>query len=477
MAKPDLATLPYCPDCGATRLSEAKFCPHCGCAFTSAERAKGKPPAVAPSTRPMMPAIPAAAARALAADTGANAALDIERLEGVTPFLTGNVVNLRPRTAPGANVDEPAVLSFRDGGSPGATGSATAAPIGLGVTILASPLISDASAPDEPSSIGRGAMGRGTSAPPVAVSPVAPMRLHLVTQEMARVDDADALAPPAPAKSARAPAHQAPPPPRLSASGAAPGVIDISAIESQWAARLTSQGGLVDDATALATHGKTSFALGLGVTHQMAVHAGAALVDDPAVLAGGGAPPTHITRAVINGTHTGFGRIDDANVIAAGAPPTPPAVLRAESAPLAPAAAPAVAAGSNLANDWGDAAEKIIPRKDEHADAAVVPPARGVFFAPEVAVIPPPPAPEPEIAYVPAASIDATPAASTPAPWARFTTPAKGLPAQAPPEPKKPGSATMMMSLSPTELRALAEQLVQKGALSGDDVDAAKNKK
>jgi hypothetical protein len=35
----------------------------------------------------------------------------------------------------------------------------------------------------------------------------------------------------------------------------------------------------------------------------------------------------------------------------------------------------------------------------------------------------------------------------------------------------------MVMSLDQAELRALAERLVQKGALTPDDLDAAKNKK
>lgn len=438
MATPDLASLPYCSDCGATRMSDAKFCPHCGCSFTGAGRAKGALPAVAPATRPLMPAV-AAPAPVTAGQ------LDIEVLEGVKPFLTGNVVNLRPRTAPSADVDEPLVLRAKEGAA--ATG------IGLGVTMLVPALISGASAADEPDANAPGGHSK--------TAPVAPMRMHVVTQAMARVDDADLLGPPrdarlgqatptAPARAA-GPSAVSSPAPRASAQLPAAG-IDIHAIESQWSARLTSQAGLVDEATALATQGKNAYALGLVVTHMGAVFASAALVDDPAVLAGGNAAASHITRAVINGASTGFGRGDDVDVLAPGAPPQ---WQRARE--------PA------LHNAWADAAETMIPRKDvvSRIDDAV-PSAREILRAP--APTSTSPAPEPLVSYVPTTTTSAAPVA----PWASFanrTTSAAETPATA-----KPGSATMMMGLDALELRALADRLVQRGALSRDDIDAAKKK-
>jgi hypothetical protein len=490
--------MPFCPDCGATRLTDAKFCPHCGCSFTGVQRAKGALPSTPPKTRPMMPAVNPAAAKigaALAQLGKPGEALDVELLEGIK----NNVVHLRPRTAPGANVDEPAVLVHKPApAAPAAPAPAAAAvdaaPVGLGVTMGNPPVVSDASTPDDVAVIAGGKR---------PASPVAPAHLHLVSDvashAMARVDDVVNLGPapkgaPAAAAPKTAPASVSvaplPPvapssvlaPPR-SAATAANGTngkgVDINAIESQWDARLTSQAGLVDDAGALTagTAAKSApFTLGLGVTHKGDVLMDAALVDEPAVLVGGKAAATHITRAVNNQrTSAAFAKVDDASELG------PPAIGTASSGGSGGSGAKAKKTAS-LAADWQDAAEKQIPRKDDRTNVESVPRAREVFFAPDASAVPPPPAPEPVVEYKPAPPV----AAAGPAPWARFAggsqppapaaAPAAAAPPAPAPEPKKPGAATMMMSLDAVELRALAERLAEKGALSPDEIDAAKKK-
>jgi hypothetical protein len=436
MAKPEdaLAALPYCPDCGANRVAGAKFCPHCGCSFTGAQRAKGAPPAVPPATRPMMPAAPVRPVSAAPAGP-----LDIEELEGIKRGVV-LPMPLRPRTAASANVDEPEQLGGKD------------APVGLGVTALVPAIVTDASRPDDVDVL-------AGNKPHVAH--IAPAHLHLVTEAMARVDDVPSLGPqaPAPARTGAAPAPRAAPAPAPTAAPSTPRSakpFDPMAAEFDGVGTLTtSPAGLVDDPALIA--GRPAFIIGLGVTHMQAVLADASLVDDPLVLKGKKAVSSHISRAVLDERRGAFAAVDDVNNLDNGVKAQPQPSLSQK----------------NLASDWADVAERQIPRKDDRTNVDSVPRQREVFFAPDASAVPPaPPPPEPKVEYVPAPPAPA----AAPAPWAAFGPPATPAPPAAEPA-KKPLSPTMVMSLDQAELRALAERLVQKGALTPDDLDAAKNKK
>jgi hypothetical protein len=442
MAKPtpeQLATAPFCPDCGATRMPGAKFCPHCGCSFTGATRAKGSLPATPPPTRPLMPAssqpvprpITGIAPRIVVSMTPGGP-IDIDALEGLRPLVvpgSSNVVQLRPRTASAANVDE--VVQLQNAGD---------AHVGLGVTLLAQPHVTDACAPDEMWAL------TGGKRP---IAPVVGAHLHRVSESMARIDDVDLLAPSNGAKpvSARAsaPSPQSAPRAQVSSNGALPSLELLEGISRT--SLLTSPSALCDDQHALAPAAPVAvppFKLGLGVTHLGAFLADAALVDDVAVLRGEKAAPTRIIRATLElvfGAATSWVRVDDPNALA-----------------------PKI----SLARDWADAAERPIPRMDDRANAPV-PRQREVFLPPEDKA-PPPPPPEPQVEYIPAPPVPA----AAPAPWAAFATPPSG--SEKPDIGAKPLSATAIVSLDALELRALAEKLVKSGAITKDDVDAAKKK-
>ena len=424
MVSPDA----LCPNCGATRVPGAKFCPHCGNSFTGAARAQGA------AQRPL-------------------ATLDIEALEGVKHA----VAQVRPRTATGANSDEPAALAGMD------------APVGLGVTLLPPALVSDASRPDEPDAFG--------GQKPVT-APVAAAHLDAPTEPMARADDPGALAARKPAgpsnganhgphaNGARAPAPLpapiafAAPAARPRSSGdttlAAPRgapIASIEALERPLDKLLTAPGALVDDEGML--QNVPGFRIGLTATHMAALLADAALVDDPAMLAGGKPHAIILPRAILHHAAGAFARTDDPNVLA---PPT----LELPPVPASPAAGK----GANLSRDWADVAERPIPRKDDRANVDLVPRSREIFLPPEE-LPPAPPPPEPVVAYVPAPP---APAAVV-APWAAIPTAAPA------PPPKKGISPTMVMNLDAVEQRALLERLIQKDALTNDDVDAAKKPK
>jgi hypothetical protein len=67
-----LKHVPYCPDCGASRLSEAKFCPMCGCKFISMGASAPPTPTGSPETAAPDTAAPDTAAPETAApDTAA----------------------------------------------------------------------------------------------------------------------------------------------------------------------------------------------------------------------------------------------------------------------------------------------------------------------------------------------------------------------------------------------------------------------
>jgi type IV pilus assembly protein PilB len=471
-----LAAAPFCPDCGATRVAGAKFCPHCGLSFTGMNRATGAPPAIAPETRRMpieaMQAPPPPKANGVTLKPGE---VDVDILEGLG--AKGTVVQLRPRTASAANVDEPAVLSSKD------------AAIGLGVTTLVPSVVTDASNPDDAELIA------GRARPK---APVSPMHLHVVTNAMARVDDTAALGgagapsgaslagsgaskgvgtPPPPNGAGklvfppRAPAaaSEGAPPSHLAdrtvinfnssatLGASAPTIVDVSPFFSRTGAMqvdapkpitsiellegisrtslLTSPAALVDDCAVLVK--MEAFKIALGTTHMASVLADASLVDDPVVLGGATAPKLHITRATMHEdlgrSIWGGARCDD---------------LKA----LAPKA--------SLAKDWADAAERPIPRKDDR-NSAPVPKAREVFFAPDASALPPPPPPpEPKVEYVPAPPASA----GTPAPWATFSASPGSSPLPPPPAEVKqgPGLATMIMSLDDVQKQELADRIRQK---------------
>jgi hypothetical protein len=207
----------------------------------------------------------------------------------------------------------------------------------------------------------------------------------------------------------------------------------------------------------------------------------AALPDDADVLAGNAPRISHVSLAVLDDAHAAFANVDDPITIRASAPPPTPV---------------------SLAEAWRDAAEKPIPRNDNRNDAEM--PAERAMFMPkaEPALGPPrAPTPQPIVTYQPAAPM---PVAAAPpatfAPWAAFASAAPApAPASAPPSPIAPvdtgaaafpppdpvapapasetrvaGPATMMMSLDANELRKLAERLAEKGALSPEEIDAAK---
>lgn len=445
-----LKAVPYCPDCGATRLPESKFCPHCGCSFTGQVRAKGAPPSVPPVTRPMMPAV------RTPLSTGP---VDIEVLEGIERAVVLPLPR-RPRTAVAANADEPDILR---GGE---------APLGLGVTSLPISMLSGAARPDEPDFIA-GLSPRH--------APVGAMYLHVVTSGMAQVDDVAPIGAQLPGSTsasstaasstsasstaASSTAAATPSVPRVAAAGP----LDVIVAELTGRGTITTSAfGLADDPAALGSG--PPFAIGLGVTHLAAVLADSALVDDPILLGGGKPTATHIPRGTIDEVAGIASHVDDAAVLA-------PAVR--------PAPAPDTATAPRLAHDWADVAERPIPRKDDRANVAVVPRQREVFFADEKPAEPAAPPPEPLVQYTAAAPPG--PAAAAPAPWASLqalaappapATPPAPASAAAPPPPAapRPGAATMMMSLDAAELRALAERLVEKGAVSAEDLHAAKKK-
>lgn len=239
----------------------------------------------------------------------------------------------------------------------------------------------------------------------------------------------------------------------------------------------TSFAGSPDEPRALL--GQPQNGVGLMVTHLTPTHrADGSVPDERALLAGEGPEklPAHLVAARRDERASAWALCDEVDVIAASAPSiasSPPSLSPAPSI-AAPPAAPA--ANGSLAESWRDAAETQLPRLDNRANVAAVPRARETFMpSPDDAMPPPAALVEPQIAYTPAA-VAAASASSAP-PWAAFartTAPATPV-APAPPAAAAPApTPSLVMTLDPVELRKLAERLVQKGAITPEDLEAAK---
>jgi hypothetical protein len=237
----------------------------------------------------------------------------------------------------------------------------------------------------------------------------------------------------------------------------------------------TTGASAVDDPAVLQSPGDPHADPGVGLqtTHPVGDALGAALVDEPATLAG--TPdqrPGHLVGALFDVVSSPMASVDDVAVILAAAPTLE---LREGNGHK----------NGSLAAAWADAAERPIPRKDaEDRNEKDMPASRAMFIPKEPPPEPPPvSAPEPSISYQPAV---AQPPPAAPAPWAAFAS-APSKPPEPAPEPKveapvpgvPPPSAvtpTMLQTLDAEQLRKILEREIAKGHITADDLDGEKKK-